>query len=177
MREVHPLGMPSPELLHCQGHPGLEHIAEGLNAEWTKCLSLCGLKSIPDATHGVSRFAFSSEGREKLTSKNTCACEKMILPFYIGEAKSSERLIEEAELQAMHSASVAGNAVIELFQNVSAAEQLTRRVLNFSLSHNPILRWYEFEFEMPATEWKVWHGYFQHQRNVNVRVKLRQIDG
>ena len=58
-------------------------------------LSLCGPKSKPDATHGVSRFAFSSEEREKLTSNNTCACEKMILPFYIGEAKTSERPIEE----------------------------------------------------------------------------------
>ncbi|KAK1003850.1 hypothetical protein LTR54_007614 [Friedmanniomyces endolithicus] len=40
-----------------------------------------------------------------------------------------------------------------------------------------VLRWYEFDFETPNTEWKVWHGWFQHQRNVNVRVKLRQIDG
>ena len=36
----------------------------------------------------------------------------------------------------MHSASVAGNAVIELFQSVSTAEQLNRWVLTFSLSHN-----------------------------------------
>ena len=38
-----------------------------------------------------------------------------------------------------------------------------------------ILREFSFDFEMPETEWKVWHGWFQHQRDVKVRVKERAL--
>ncbi|KAK3676072.1 hypothetical protein LTR78_004264 [Recurvomyces mirabilis] len=38
-----------------------------------------------------------------------------------------------------------------------------------------LLREYHFEFKTPETEWNVWHGWFQHQRNVNVRVKERTL--
>ncbi|KAK4554665.1 hypothetical protein LTR86_008167 [Recurvomyces mirabilis] len=38
-----------------------------------------------------------------------------------------------------------------------------------------LMQEYQFEFETPETEWKVWHGWFQHQRNVNVRVKERTL--
>jgi len=40
VRDVGPHVMPSPELHNAQGHPGLEHIAEGVDAQWTKCTSL-----------------------------------------------------------------------------------------------------------------------------------------
>lgn len=38
-----------------------------------------------------------------------------------------------------------------------------------------ILRVYEFEFAEPDNDWNVWHGWFQHQRDVNVRVKRRDV--
>ncbi|KAK1045246.1 hypothetical protein LTR74_018188 [Friedmanniomyces endolithicus] len=118
------------------GHPGLEHIAEGVDAHWTKCTSLCGPKSKPDVSQGVSRTAFTHEECEKLTSNETCACETMMFPFYICEAKCFDRSIEESELQALHDASVACSTVIKLYQKVLAAAELHRRILVFSVSYN-----------------------------------------
>ncbi|GAB1744720.1 hypothetical protein NU219Hw_g2259t1 [Hortaea werneckii] len=37
-----------------------------------------------------------------------------------------------------------------------------------------LLRFYEFEFADPNGEWSVWHGWFQHQRNVKVTVRERR---
>lgn len=135
-RDIGPHIMPSPEVHHAQGDLGLEHVAEGVDAQWTKCTSLCGPKSRPDVSHGLSRFVFTPQERIKLNSNNTCACESMILPFYICEAKCFDKSIEESELQALHSASVASNAVIQMYQKISAADELHGRILVFSVSHN-----------------------------------------
>ena len=94
-------------------------------------------KSKPDITQGISRRAFTHEEREKLTSNETCACEMLVFPFYICEAKCFERPIEESELQALHGASVACSTVIKLYQKTSTtAEELHRRILAFSVSYN-----------------------------------------
>ncbi|KAI7153473.1 cytochrome P450 [Hortaea werneckii] len=37
-----------------------------------------------------------------------------------------------------------------------------------------LLRFYTFEFADPNAEWSVWHGWFQHQKNVNVTVRERR---
>ena len=136
VRDVGPHVMPSPELLKERGHPGLEHIAEAVDAQWTKCTSLCGPKSKPDVSHGLSRSVFTRQEREKLTANNTCSCETMMFPFYICEAKCFDKSIEESELQALHGASVASNAVLQLYEKISAVEELNRRILAFSVSHN-----------------------------------------
>ena len=44
IRDLGPHIMPSPELHNAQGYPELKHIAEGVDAQWTKCTSLCGPK-------------------------------------------------------------------------------------------------------------------------------------
>ncbi|KAK0261293.1 hypothetical protein LTR35_017872 [Friedmanniomyces endolithicus] len=116
VRDAGPHVMPSPELHNAQGHPGLEHIAEGVDARWTQCTSLCGPKSKPEVSQGVSRTAFTHEERKKLTSNETS--------------------IEESELQALHGASVACSTVIKLYQKVLAAAELHRRILVFSVSYN-----------------------------------------
>lgn len=128
--------MPLLMLHRAQNYPGLEHIAEGVDAQWTKCTSLCGLRSKPNATQGVSRFVFTPQEREKLTSNNTCACERMMFPFYICEAKCFDTSIEESKLQALHGASVVSNTVIELYQKIGAAKELHKRILAFSVSYN-----------------------------------------
>nr|POE59393.1 hypothetical protein CFP56_24662 [Quercus suber] len=136
VRDVQPHVMPSLELLHAQCHAGLQHIAEGVDAHWTKCTFLCGPKSKPDVNHGLSRFVFTAQEREKLTSNNTCACQGMMFPFYLCEPKCFDKSIEKSELQALHSASVASNAVTELYKKFSAADELHRHILAFSMSHN-----------------------------------------
>jgi cytochrome P450 len=40
-----------------------------------------------------------------------------------------------------------------------------------------MVREYDFEFAKPDSEWQVWHGWFQHQRGIDVMVKRRQTIG
>ncbi|TKA64124.1 hypothetical protein B0A55_13599 [Friedmanniomyces simplex] len=141
LRDVMPIVVPSAELLHIDGHAELDTVCEAMNAEWTQCDTLCGPRPKPDFVCGASATAFTKEEKEKLQLNHTSACpnlfpENMYFPFLICEVKGSDRPIEEAERQAMHSASIATRAVIELFRKVSATEEVHQQVLAFSVAHN-----------------------------------------
>ncbi|KXS94533.1 hypothetical protein AC579_9536 [Pseudocercospora musae] len=141
VRDVMPIVVPSPELLHIDGHAEVDNICEAMNAEWTQCDTLCGPRPKPDFVGGISATEFTKEEKEKLQLSHTSACpnlfpENMYFPFLICEVKGSDRPIEEAERQAMHSASIAIRAVIELFRKVSATAEVHQKVLAFSVTHN-----------------------------------------
>lgn len=136
LKELGHLIMPSPEDHHARGGFGLEYIMEAVDALWNKCTSLCGPQSKPDVCHGVSLRAFAEQERELLTTVDTCSCQGMVFPFYICEAKGSGRAIRESELQALHGASVACNTMVELYRRINAADELDRRILIFSVSHD-----------------------------------------
>ena len=141
VRDITPIVVPSAELLFISDQPGLEHITEAMNAEWVQCDTLCGPRPKPDFVAGISPSAFSKEDKEKLKMNHTSACpnlfpENMYYPFLICEVKGSDRPIQEAERQAMHSASIAARAIIQLYRKISSAEQLNRQILTISVSHN-----------------------------------------
>ena len=141
VRDITPIVVPSAELLFISDQPGLEHITEAMNAEWVQCDTLCGPRPKPDFVAGISPSAFTREEKEKLKMNHTSACpnlfpENMYFPFLICEVKGSDRPIQEAERQAMHSASIAARAVIQLYRKISSAEQLNRQILTISVSHN-----------------------------------------
>ena len=141
VRDITPIVVPSAELLFISDQPGLEYITEAMNAEWVQCDTLCGPRPKPDFVAGISPSAFTREEKEKLKMNHTSACpnlfpENMYFPFLICEVKGSDRPIQEAERQAMHSASIAARAVIQLYRKISSAEQLNRQILTISVSHN-----------------------------------------
>ena len=141
VRDITPIVVPSAELLLISDQPGLEYITEAMNAEWVQCDTLCGPRPKPDFVAGISPSAFTREEKEKLKMNHTSACpnlfpENMYFPFLICEVKGSDRPIQEAERQAMHSASIAARAVIQLYRKISSAEQLNRQILTISVSHN-----------------------------------------
>ncbi|KAK0247415.1 hypothetical protein LTS09_017449 [Friedmanniomyces endolithicus] len=141
VRDVMPIIVPSPELLHIDGHAELDNVCEAMNAEWTQCDTLCGPRPKPDFVSGISAAAFTKEEKEKLQLNHTSACpnlfpENMYSPFLICEVKGSDRPIEEAERQAMHSASIATRAVIELLRKVSATAEVHEKIPAFSGVHN-----------------------------------------
>ncbi|KAF2158944.1 hypothetical protein M409DRAFT_30574 [Zasmidium cellare ATCC 36951] len=141
VRDVTPIVVPSPELLHINGHAELDDVCKAMNAEWTQCDTLCGPRPKPDFVTGLSAAAFTKEEKEKLQMSHTSACpnlflENMYFPFLIYEVKGSDRLIEEAERQAMHSASIATRAVVELFRKISATAEVHKKILAFSVAHN-----------------------------------------
>ncbi|KAK4551471.1 hypothetical protein LTR86_011148 [Recurvomyces mirabilis] len=108
---------PSPELFHIDGVASLHDTYEALNAQWTLCDTLCGPRPKPDFVGGVARSAFTNEEREKLRLSHISASpnsfpENMYYPFLICEVKGSDRPVDAAERQAMHSASIAVRALI-----------------------------------------------------------------
>lgn len=140
-RDITPLVIPSPELLSIDGYPGMDQMSEAINAEWTQCNTISGPRPKPDFAIGISSTAFTADEMEKLMLSHTSACpnlfpENMYYPFLICEVKGSGRAIQEAERQSMHSASIAVRAVVQLYQNISAANEVDRKILAFSVAHN-----------------------------------------
>ncbi|KAF2158736.1 hypothetical protein M409DRAFT_61395 [Zasmidium cellare ATCC 36951] len=129
VRDVTPIVVPSPELLHIDGHAELDDVCEAMNAEWTQSDTLCGPRPKPDFVTGLSAAAFTKEEREKLQMSHTSACPNLF-------PENIDRPIEEAERQAMHSASIATRAVVELFRKISATAEVHEKILAFSVAHN-----------------------------------------
>ena len=141
VRDVTPVLVPSAELLHIDGFPGLEHATEAINALWEGIATLCGPMPKPDLLIGISPSAFTTEEKEKLKMHHTSHCpnrfpESMYYPFLVCEVKCSDKPIKEAERQAMHSASIAANAIIQLYKKVSRAHELNRKLLTISVAHD-----------------------------------------
>ncbi|KAB8356529.1 hypothetical protein FH972_024112 [Carpinus fangiana] len=141
VRDVLPIVVPSPELLHVDGHDGLDHICEAINAEWTQCDTLCGPRPKPDFVVGISSSAFANEEKLKLRLNHTSACpnffpENMYFPFLICEVKGSDRPLIEAERQAMHSASIAVRAIVQLHRKASLTSEINQEILVFSVAHD-----------------------------------------
>ncbi|KXL45095.1 hypothetical protein M433DRAFT_134797 [Acidomyces richmondensis BFW] len=141
VRDVTPVLVPSAELLHIDGFPGLEHATEAVDALWEGIATLCGPTPKPDLVIGISPSAFTNEEKENLKMHHTSHCpnrfpESMYFPFLVCEVKCSDKSIREAERQAMHSASIAANAIIQLYKKVSRAHELNRKLLTISVAHD-----------------------------------------
>ncbi|KAI5366167.1 hypothetical protein Slin15195_G076900 [Septoria linicola] len=141
VRDIMPLVVPSPELLNVDGHQGMDQMSEAMDAEWLQCNTICGPRPKPDFAVGISSSAFAEDEKVKLRLSHTSACpnlfpENMYYPFLICEVKGSDRPIQEAERQSMHSASIAVRAIVQLYRKISATDEVDRRILAFSVAHN-----------------------------------------
>ncbi|KAK5078736.1 hypothetical protein LTS08_000014 [Lithohypha guttulata] len=145
-RDLTPLLVPSPELLWASGHQELEHVAEEISVEWTRCKALGGPRPKPDLAVGIAPSAFDEEEKAKL--KNHTAFERATLftdniyfPFLLCEAKCGDEGISRADRQNIQSASVAVNAIIQLYRAVDETKvaDLSGQILVFSVSHDNLL--------------------------------------
>ncbi|KAK5936441.1 hypothetical protein PMZ80_011322 [Knufia obscura] len=145
-RDLTPLLVPSPELLWASGHQELEHVAEEISVEWTRCKTLGGPRPKPDLAVGIAPSAFDEEEKAKL--KNHTAFERATLftdniyfPFLLCEAKCGDEGISRADRQNIQSSSVAVNAIIQLYRAVDEIKvaDLSGQILVFSVSHDNLL--------------------------------------
>jgi len=141
VRDIMPLVVPSPELLSIDGHPGMDQMREAMDEQWTQCNTICGPRPRPTFAVGISPSAFTDVEEEELMLNHTSACpnlfpENMYFPFLICQVKDSYSPIQEAERQSMHSASIAVQAIIQLYRKISAADEVDRKILAFSVAHN-----------------------------------------
>jgi hypothetical protein len=138
VRDIMPLVVPSAELLSIRNIvTKLEHVIEELDTQWV-CNVICGRCPKPDFAAGLASSAFTPE-EVKWVKSIPCTSyvtKSMCFPFLVCEVKSADGSIYEAEKQAMHAASIAVRAVIELYREVSREHELDKEILVFSIVHN-----------------------------------------
>lgn len=111
--------------------------------EWTKCENLGGTTPKPDLAVGLSYSTFTDVEKAKLQNHTTFASptkftDALFFPFLVCEAKCGRRNVNDADRQNVHSASIAVNAIVQLYRAVGndMAETLSGHILVFSVSHD-----------------------------------------
>ncbi|KAI9804096.1 MAG: hypothetical protein M1825_001498 [Sarcosagium campestre] len=145
MRDLSPLLIPSAEILHVRGATNLKHIIETVDEGWIKSIPLVpGPRPQPDFSVGLKQTAFTSEQLKKLRpfigdwqeTSRLVATDEMFFPFLTSEVKCGNEALNIADRQNAHNASVAVNAVVELYRAVSRQDELHQQILAFSISHD-----------------------------------------
>lgn len=145
IQDIGRLIVPSPEEVARRGATHLKHLTENVNESWIKCIPLVnGPRPQPDFSVGLKPSAFTSDQLKKLkpfvgdwqTASRLVATGEMYFPFLTSEVKCGNEALNIADRQNAHSASVAVNAVVELYRAVSRQDELHRKILAFSVSHD-----------------------------------------
>ena len=145
MQDIGRLIVPAPEELFRRGAKHLKHLIETVDENWIKSIPLVkGPRPQPDFAVGLKSSAFTSDQLKKLqpsigdwqTTSRLVATDEMYFPFLTAEVKCGNEALNIADRQNAHSAAVAANAVIELYKMVSRQDELHRRILTYSISHD-----------------------------------------
>ena len=145
IQDIGRLIVPAPEELFHRGAKHLKHLIETADEGWIKSIPLVkGPRPQPDFAVGLKPSAFTSAQLKKLqpsigdwqTLSRLVATDEMYFPFLTSEVKCGNEALNIADRQNAHSAAVAASAVVELYRLVSRQDQLNRRILTFSISHD-----------------------------------------
>lgn len=146
-RDIMPWIVPSAENLYFSGQIELDYIGEEIQVEWSRCTTLGGTKPKPNYTAGLMSKAFTQDEIDKLqhyASPDTpfFFTPNLCFPFLMCEAQTGQNEIDKADLQNIHSGSIAVNAIITLYKTAfgktdpSRVKELDGQILAFSVSHN-----------------------------------------
>ena len=132
--------MPSAENQYIQWNESLKDVIDGYNDQWLKTQPIYGPKPQPDHARGLKWSTFSEIQRRKLGIKPDekspyTAREDMYFPYLTGEIKCGNQALELADRQNMHSMCIALRALVSLSQAAGCTEEVHRRILGFSVSH------------------------------------------
>jgi hypothetical protein len=138
--DLHPLLMPSAENLFIQGREELKDVIDSYNDPWLKTEPIYGPKPQPGHARGLKWSTFSDSQRRKLgirTEENSLYAVRgdMYFPYLTAEIKCGNQALEFADRQNMHSMCIALRAVVNLAQEAGCLEEVHRRLLGFSISH------------------------------------------
>ncbi|KAL8894717.1 MAG: hypothetical protein Q9207_008433 [Kuettlingeria erythrocarpa] len=141
VRDIGQLISPSAECLATRGVRGLHLLKESTNAGWNNCIPFQGTRPQPDFCVGFERNAFSNVQLKKLgfdlyAKTHFTATYKIYFPFFTDEVKCGQQGLDIADRQNAHSMTVAVRGIIEVFRLVGRAQELHRKVLGFSISHD-----------------------------------------
>ncbi|KAL9013824.1 MAG: hypothetical protein Q9173_001505 [Seirophora scorigena] len=141
VRDIGQLISPSAECLATRGVRGMHLLKESTNAGWNQCIPFEGRRPQPDFCVGFGRNAFSDDQLEKLgfdlyAKTHFTATYMIYFPFFTTEVKCGQQALDIADRQNAHSMTVAVKGIVELYRRVGRAQELHRKVLGFSLSHD-----------------------------------------
>ncbi|KAI4152812.1 MAG: hypothetical protein LQ340_002693 [Diploschistes diacapsis] len=147
VEDISPLIAPSPETLATYGAMGLDHLIFNIDERWGESIPLTRTRPQPDRCVGFSDSTFNLLQLRKLRQcighfvpieylSPLLATWRMYFPFFACEAKSASEDIHVANKQNAHSMSMAVRGIVELFKEVKREDELHRKTLAFSISHN-----------------------------------------
>ena len=144
MQDIARLVVPSAEALAVRGATHLKLLTENVNEAWTASIPVEGPRPQPDYSVGFKRSAFTDEQLRTFdpilgTAFDTSyfgATYRMLFPFLTCEVKGSAGSFDVADKQNAHSMTVAARSIVELYRLVGREQELDRRILAFSISHD-----------------------------------------
>jgi len=141
-RDITPWVVPSAEVLFFCGELDANIIGDEVNAEWTRCATICSTRPKPNYVAGLLPSAFTKDEMQKLMNYASPPTPvfftpELCFPFLIYEV---EQGLNKADRQNIHSASIAVKGVMELFKtafgdNSERVKDLYGQVLVFTVSH------------------------------------------
>lgn len=151
VRDIMPLLVPSAEVLAMGKAQEQRILVESIDEGWDSSIPITKPRPQPDYTVGFQRMTFFTEQLNKLQlvggdfldpkfNSYFTATFYMYFPFLTCEvACSAGGSLHTADMQNIHSATIAVRGVVELFRLVKRDKEIDREILAFSISHNE--RW------------------------------------
>ena len=144
IKDLTPLLVPSIEPFATLGAEHLDVAVESVNEGWNDCVPIIRPRPQPDYAAGFSRYAFSNDQLRRLQPflglpqdlSYFMGTRYMHFPFLTCEIKCGNAASDVADRQNAHSMTVALKGVVELFKLVNREQEVNRRILGFSFSHD-----------------------------------------
>ncbi|KAL8760662.1 MAG: hypothetical protein Q9184_003166 [Pyrenodesmia sp. 2 TL-2023] len=145
IQDIGRLIVPAPEEHYRRGTTEFKHLMETVNECWLMAVPMvAGPRPQPDFGVGFRRSAFTQAQLRKLQpaigdhtlASPLTATYDMLFPFFTDEVKCGKQALTIAGRQNAHNGAWAANAVVELYRLVNRQDELHRRILSFSVSHD-----------------------------------------
>jgi hypothetical protein len=146
IQDITRLIVPSAESLATFGANHLDILIEGVNEGWNNSIPLTSPRPQPDYSVGFRRDAFTEDQLAKLSpfigdfiagdQSLFMATYLMYFPFLTCEVKCGAAVLDIADRQNAHSMTLAVRGIVELFRAVKRDDEVNRKILAFSISHD-----------------------------------------
>ncbi|KAL2179044.1 uncharacterized protein P884DRAFT_321648 [Thermothelomyces heterothallicus CBS 202.75] len=135
-----------PESLAIFGAKHLDILIESVNEGWSNSMPLTSIRPQPDYSIGFRREAFTEDQLTKLSpyigdliagdASPLMATYYMYFPFLTCEVKCGTGALDIADRQNAYSMTLAVRAIVDLFRAVKREDEVNRKILAFSISHD-----------------------------------------
>jgi hypothetical protein len=146
IQDISRLIVPSAESLATFGAKHLDILTESVNEGWNNSIPLTSTRPQPDYSVGFKRDAFTEDQLAKLSpiigdfiagdQSLFMATYYMYFPFLTCEVKCGAAALDIADRQNAHSMTLAVRAIVTLFRAVKRDDEVNRKILAFSISHD-----------------------------------------